>query len=212
MSEPPPPPGGPQTLPLLADRRERSDAAENRQRILTAARAMLDAEGPGAVTMDAVAARAGVGKGTVFRRFGDRAGLMAELISDYMRDFQDGFLSGPPPLGPGAPAGERLLAFTGALVALQREHLPIALVSEFRPADAPAGVYGALRLHLGALISEINPALDAGTLSTLILGAIAPPVLNQLGADPDTIAASLAVLLSGITGPREPALIASRLQ
>jgi AcrR family transcriptional regulator len=190
----------PLELPLLVDRRERSDAAQNRQRILAAARAVLDADGPSAVTMDAVAAAAGVGKGTVFRRFGDRAGLMAELISDYMRDFQDRFLTGPPPLGPGAPPAERLIAFMTALVTLQRDHLPIALVSEFRATDTPAGVYGALRLHAGALIREINPALDADILSSMILGAIAPLVLNQIDADPDTIATSLATLLSGITG------------
>jgi AcrR family transcriptional regulator len=202
VSELPPSRRLPLQLPLLSERRERSDAAQNRQRILAAARAVLDAEGPSAVTMDAVAAAAGVGKGTVFRRFGDRAGLIAELISDYMREFQDRFLTGPPPLGPGAPAAERLVAFTTALIALQREHLPIALAGEFRAADAPAGVYGALRLHAATLIREINPALDADVLSSMILGAIAPPILNQLRADPDAIATSLATLLSGITRTR----------
>lgn len=202
MAEGPPSQRVPLELPLLADRRERSDAAANRHRILAAARAVLDAGGRSAVTMDAVAAAAGVGKGTVFRRFGDRAGLMAELINDYMRDFQDRFLTGPPPLGPGAPPAERLIAFTAALVALQREHLPIALVSEFRAADPPARVYGALRLHVGALIREINPALDADILSSMILGAISPLVLNQIDADPEAIATSLATLLSGITRSR----------
>ncbi len=200
VSDLPPPPQIPLELPLLSERRERSDAAHNRQKILAAARAVLDTDGPGAVTMDAVAAAAGVGKGTVFRRFGDRAGLMAELMSDYMRDFQDRFLTGPPPLGPGAPATDRLIAFTTALIALQREHLAIALVSEFRAADAPIGVYGALRLHAAALIQEIDPALDAEVLASMILGAIAPPVLNQLDADPDRVARSFATLLSGITG------------
>jgi AcrR family transcriptional regulator len=190
----------PLALPLLSERIERSDAARNREKILIAARAVLDAGGPGAVTMDAVAAAAGVGKGTVFRRFGDRAGLMAGLINDYMRDFQDRFLTGPPPLGPGAPAAERLVAFTTALIALQRDHLPIALVSEFRAVDTPDGVYGALRLHLSALINEINPALDADTLAAMILGAIAPPVLSRLTTNPETVAASLLTLLAGITG------------
>jgi AcrR family transcriptional regulator len=194
----------PRELPLFRDRRERRDAALNRRRILDAARAVLDAEGPGGVTMDAVAVAAGVGKGTVFRRFGDRAGLMAELINDYMRDFQDRFLTGPPPLGPGAPACERLAAFTTALIALQREHLPIALVSEFRAADTPTGAYGVLRLHAAALIREINPGLDADVLASMILGAIAPPVLSQLASDPDAIAGSLAILLSGIPHGEAP--------
>jgi AcrR family transcriptional regulator len=186
-------------LPLLTDRHERRDAAQNRKRILAAARAVLKAGGPATVTMDAVAAAAGVGKGTVFRRFGDRAGLMAELMNDYMRDFQDAFLSGPPPLGPGAPAAERLLAFTTAFIFLQREHLPIALAGELRAGTAPVGVYGALRLHVATLIREINPALDADTLASLILGAIAPAVLGQLDADPGAIAASVSRLLAGVT-------------
>ena len=100
------------SLPLLGESRERRDAAENRQRILAAARRLLEAEGAEALSMDAVAAAAKVGKGTVFRRFGDRAGLTQALIDEYMRDFQDAFMSGPPPLGPGAPAAYLLLVFS----------------------------------------------------------------------------------------------------
>jgi AcrR family transcriptional regulator len=55
--------------------------------------------------MDAVAAEAGVGKGTLFRRFGDRAGLAVALLDERERDLQAAVLSGPPPLGPGAPPG-----------------------------------------------------------------------------------------------------------
>jgi AcrR family transcriptional regulator len=196
----------PTRLPLLSDRPERGDAAANRQRILAAARALLDAHGPSGVSMDAVAAAACVGKGTVFRRFGDRAGLMGELISDYMRSFQDAFLSGPPPLGPGAPPAERLVAFFTALIALQREHLPVALAADLAPADAPdrvygvLRVYGALRVHAAALIHEIDPALDSQLLATMILGAIAPPVLSRVDADSDTIVAAMTRLLHGITG------------
>src|ERR1700726_2677170 len=67
-------------------------------------------------SMQAVATAAGVGKGTVFHRFGDRDGLTQALLDDYMRDFQDAFLHGPPPLGPGAPPDERLAAFVVELV------------------------------------------------------------------------------------------------
>lgn len=199
MADPRDPRSPPIELPLLSDRRERGDAAANRARILSAARALLDAHGPHAVSMDAVAAAAGVGKGTVFRRFGDRAGLLGELISDYMRAFQDAFLTGPPPLGPGAPAAERLIAFTTALIALQREHLPIALAGEVRLADAPTGVYGALRIHTATLIREIDPTLEADILAAMILGSIAPPVLDRLGTDTDRVSAALTVFLDGIT-------------
>ena len=55
--------------------------------------------------MEAVAAAAGVGKGTVFRRFGDRTGLVRALISDTEIEMQERMIRGAPPLGPGAPAG-----------------------------------------------------------------------------------------------------------
>jgi AcrR family transcriptional regulator len=186
-------------LPLLDERHERGDAAANRQRILTAARALLDEHGPSGVSMDAVAAAAGVGKGTVFRRFGDRAGLMGELASDYMRDFQDAFLSGPPPLGPGAPPAERLVAFFTALIELQRQHLSIALAAELSPADAPDRVYGALRFHAAALIEQLDADLDAEIAASMILGAVAPHVLIRLDADSTALVDTMAILLHGIT-------------
>ncbi len=59
---------------------ERGDAARNRARVLEAASRLFDEQGVEAVTMDAVACAAGVGKGTLFRRFGDRAGLCLALL------------------------------------------------------------------------------------------------------------------------------------
>ena len=50
-----------------------------------------------------VAREAGVAKGTVFHRFGDRQGLAQALVDDAERALQDELLRGPPPLGPGAP-------------------------------------------------------------------------------------------------------------
>lgn len=51
---------------------ERADAARNRRRLLDAAQRLVAEQGADHVTMEAVAAAAEVGKGTVFRRFGDR--------------------------------------------------------------------------------------------------------------------------------------------
>jgi AcrR family transcriptional regulator len=68
--------------PLLASKprgRPRSEVAK--QAILQAARALLAEAGPGAITMEAVAARAGVGKPTVYRWWPDRhAVAMAALM------------------------------------------------------------------------------------------------------------------------------------
>ena len=96
------------TAPLVE--RERADARRNRERILCAAARLVDEHGIDAVSMDDVAAAAGVGKGTLYRRFGDRWTLLRALIEEPERDFQDQLIRGAPPLGPGAPPRERLLA------------------------------------------------------------------------------------------------------
>ncbi len=62
-----------------AERPLRRDAERNRQRILTAA-ADAFAEGGLAVTMDEIARRAGVGVGTVYRRFPDKELLVEALF------------------------------------------------------------------------------------------------------------------------------------
>ena len=65
-----------QELPVIGtDPPERADAARNRRRILAAAEKLFAENGVSCTSMDAIAAEAGVGKGTLFRRFGDRASL-----------------------------------------------------------------------------------------------------------------------------------------
>ena len=78
---------------------------------------LVAAGGADALTIDDLAERAGVGKGTVFRRFGSRAGLMQALLDHAEQGFRTAYLFGPPPLGPGAPARDRLLAFGMARLA-----------------------------------------------------------------------------------------------
>ena len=90
---------------------ERGDAARNRTLLLDAARRLIAERGPDAVTTDDIAAAAGVGKGTLFRRFGSRAGLMLVLLDEDEKAEQQALMFGPPPLGPGAPPLERLLAY-----------------------------------------------------------------------------------------------------
>src|SRR2546423_15231400 len=98
----------PSELPLIEpDAFERADAARNRERILSAARRLFDERGAGCVSMDQVAEAAGVGKGTLFRRFGSRAALAAAVLSERERGFPEAVIRGEPPLGPRAPPRER---------------------------------------------------------------------------------------------------------
>jgi AcrR family transcriptional regulator len=97
---------------------------------LDAARELIAESGVDALTMDALAERAGVGKGTVFRRFGSRTGLMMTLLSDSEAAFQERFMFGPPPLGPGARGVDRLIAFGVQRIAFVLEHGDLAAAAE----------------------------------------------------------------------------------
>ena len=101
---------------------ERGDAARNRALLLEAARTLISERGPDAVTTDDIAAAAGVGKGTLFRRFGSRAGLMLVLLDEDEKAEQHAMMFGPPPLGPGALPLERLLAYGGDRLTFAHTH------------------------------------------------------------------------------------------
>src|ERR1700745_1163294 len=99
--------------PVLASRgepAERADAARNRRHLLATAREMLAADGADQLTIDGVAERARAGKGAGVPRFVTRAGIFRALLDDAERAFQELVLTGPPPLGPGAPPLDRLVA------------------------------------------------------------------------------------------------------
>lgn len=152
---------------------ERADAARNRARILAAARGLFAEHDPCTVSIDQIAGAAGVGKGTIYRRFGDRAGLVEALLDDRERAFQADVLAGPPPLGPGAPAAERLEAFLCALIDQLEE------ISDLR-AEVEAGTtwhgnapYRFRRLHVRILLAEAAPQVDADVLADTLLAPLA---------------------------------------
>jgi AcrR family transcriptional regulator len=189
-------------LPIAAARRERADAAANRVRILKAAVQVLEQRGADGTSIDAVACAAGVGKGTIFRRFGDRSGLFQALLDEHLRTFQDAFMFGPPPLGPGAPAADRLAAFLDGLLDLFDEQLEVTLALERNRLTAPIGGYVTLSVHVERLISEISPALDAAVMAQLLLNAFNPNLVRYLrrhaGVNLDTIKASVRPLIAGL--------------
>ena len=164
-------------LPILGqDVRERSDAARNREALLVAAQRLVDTCGVESVTMDAVAVAAGVGKGTVFRRFGDRAGLMRSLLDEHETLFQERAIRGEPPLGPGAPAVDRLVAFAHARFDLLERHglmIAAAEASERGDARFDEPVYVFYRSHIGMLVREADPNCDADYITEALLAPLA---------------------------------------
>jgi AcrR family transcriptional regulator len=132
--------------------------------------------------MEAVACEAGVGKGTLFRRFGDRANLFHALIDDRERAFQDAFIRGPAPLGPGAPARERLEAFGHAMLELIEHHgaLLVQSIPVNRELRYGHPVYIAYRTHVVALLTEVIGEQRAPYFADLLLAALDPDlVLHQ---------------------------------
>ena len=124
---------------FLGVRGERADASRNRRVLLATAREMLAEQGADKLTMDGLAERARLGKGTVFRRFGTRAGIFQALLDDDERDFQQRVLSGPPPLGPGAAPLDRLIAYGRARIDFLIRHREIARAALDGKGPVPAG-------------------------------------------------------------------------
>lgn len=69
-------------------RRLRVDAARNHQRIIDAARELFADRGL-EITLDDVAERAGVGVGTVYRRFANKRELISEVFAGHVREFAE---------------------------------------------------------------------------------------------------------------------------
>jgi polyketide synthase 12 len=164
---------------------ERADAARNRRQLLATARQMLAEQDADKLTMDALAERAGLGKGTVFRRFGSRAGIFRALLDDDEREFQDQVLSGPPPLGPGAGPLDRLIAYGRARIAFLIEHRDIARAALDGSQAIPAGAQTPLsQLHIRMLLGQAGlPGADLDVLAVQLTAALDGPLLLYLSSE-----------------------------
>lgn len=170
---------------------ERGDAARNRALLLDAARRLIAERGADAVSMDDVAAAAGVGKGTLFRRFGSRAGLMVVLLDEDEKAAQQAFLFGPPPLGPGAPPLERLLAYGRERLAFVRSHHALLSDAARDPQtrfNAPARLH---RTHVRTLLEAAGTTGDAGVAADALLALLdagyVEHQLTDMGYTPDSL-------------------------
>jgi AcrR family transcriptional regulator len=182
----------------------RADAARNRDKVLAAAERLFAAHGPDCVSMDAVAAEAGVGKGTLFRGFGDRAGLVFALLTEQERRLQEDIIRGPAPLGPGAPPVERLIAFGERLFEHFAQHgalIAAAERGEIRYRSAPFAVY---RTHVQMLVREAAPDADWEYLADALMASLRADHLGYLRnvreMSEERLAAGWAVLVTRLLG------------
>jgi AcrR family transcriptional regulator len=157
--------------PPLDGPQERGDAARNRRLLLEAARTLMAQRSPEDVTTEDIAAAAGVGKGTLFRRFGSRAGLMIQLLDEDEREMQQAFMFGPPPLGPGAPPLDRLLSFGRQRLCFVAAHRAVLVEANRDPGRHYNAAYAVLHTHVRMLLQAAGSTgdLDAQADSLLAL-------------------------------------------
>jgi AcrR family transcriptional regulator len=163
------------SLPVVgSDPTERADAARNRLKIIEAAGRLVARHGIENVSMDMVAQEACVGKGTIFRRFGDRGGLARALLDEDERAFQESLIRGEPPLGPGAPPADRLRAFGHGMMDVLEANGDLILAAEFGAhARFKAPPYQFHRTHVMTLLRELDPRLDAAYHADSLLAVLA---------------------------------------
>jgi AcrR family transcriptional regulator len=115
-----------ETLGGEASRHERRDAAANRALILETAEALFAEMGVAAVHMADIAQAAGVGKGTLYRRFANKGELCLALMDSQMSDFQNNMLARMQQMtASGVPKLEQLANFFEALVYFTDLHSPL---------------------------------------------------------------------------------------
>ena len=181
--------------------RERADAARNRLRVLAAAERLFAARGVARVTMDDIAAEAGVGKGTLYRRFGDKGGLAVALLDERERELQEAILHGPPPLGQGAPPPDRLIAFVQAYLNLVAAQLDLVLLSETSTPGARfrTGAHAFWRQHCLHLLTAAGAA-DAEIRTDLLLAGLSAEQVRHWLRDEQRDIPELAAALSAAAG------------
>ncbi|WP_280215650.1 TetR/AcrR family transcriptional regulator [Nocardia cyriacigeorgica] len=181
---------------------ERADAARNRAKVLAAAAELFAARDPRTVTMDDIAKAAGVGRGTLYRRYPDTNSIAVALLDEHERTLQEQLLRGEPPLGPGAPPAERLAAFYAAMVELLDAHSELVLGAETGGVRFATGAYGFWFAHVRSLlraadVDEPDAMVDA------LLAPLAAEVYQQQrarGLAPAQIARALRQLAHALLG------------
>lgn len=163
---------------------ERSDAVRNREAALAAADGLFaTAVAPAGVSMDDVAAAAGVGKGTLFRAFGSRAGLLQALWARRHQPLRDAIETGPPPLGPGTDPRERVAAVLDAILTVKLDNRHLTLAAEERASGMSLYTqpqYQWVHQLLRDLLRDAGCGADTELLAHLLLAGVRADLLDHL--------------------------------
>jgi AcrR family transcriptional regulator len=162
--------------------------AEREQAILDAAGAIAAEAGMGAVQIAAVAARAGIAAGTVYRYFPSKTDLVAELVAAAGRELDA--MKAAADAAPGPLSALAACIATFAARALNARRLAWAVIAE--PVDA----------HVDALRLDFRQSLAAELakrIQTAIAGGHLPDQDARLAAP-----AIVGALMEGLIGPLAP--------
>ncbi|BCL32144.1 TetR/AcrR family transcriptional regulator [Streptomyces aurantiacus] len=167
----------------MPERRPRADAVRNREAVLAAAdRLFARSDSPEHVSMADIAAEAGVGKGTLFRGFGDRTGLIQALYEARLDPIRRTVAEGPHPLGPGTPPVQRAAAVLDALLCFKLDHRHLSLALEEAATGSPYGAehydwwHGTLR----GVLAEI-PGFDGSDFAAhALLATVRADLVDHL--------------------------------
>ncbi|MEU9183637.1 TetR/AcrR family transcriptional regulator [Streptomyces sp. NPDC048484] len=167
----------------MPERKPRADAARNREAVLAAAdRLFARSDRPEHVTMADIAAEAGVGKGTLFRGFGDRTGLIQALFEARLEPVRQAVADGPHPLGPGAPPMQRVPALLDALLCFKLDHRHLSLALEDAGTGSPygAGHYDWWHATLRGVLEEL-PGFDGSDFTAhALLASVRADLVDHL--------------------------------
>lgn len=191
----------------MPERKERADAVRNREAVLAAADALFArSDSPRSVSMDEVAAAAGVGKGTLFRRFGDRTGLIQALHEARIQPVREAVESGPAPLGPSTPPHERVPALLDAVLGFKLDNRHLALALEETGSGSPyaAGHYAWWHSTLKETLERILSVRAADFTAHALLAATRADLVEHLmgvqRVTPQQMRQDLAAYTTGVLG------------
>ena len=195
---------------------ERRDAVNSRRKILSAARGLFKERGVDAVSMHEVGRAAGVGQGTLYRRFEHKGALCSALLGEEIEDFYEETWEHLE--SEERPALARLVWFLDRLAGFNERNA--ALLGAIR--DAAGGgrrvemyrnpFYGWLRATVLALLrraeegGEIRPDLDLECAADTLLAALNIDLYlyqrQEIGMSRGRIVAALGTVLEGMQASR----------
>lgn len=189
----------------------RKDAERNRAAVLATAARLIAERGPDGFSMDDVAAAAGVGKGTVFRRFGDRDGLVQAVVDETSESWR---VEAEALLEAGdVPPEERVITFVATLFDHVIAALPLVIAFERVSTRSIACDADAKLTHqrLVALISQVKPGADAEYLAHALIAQVRADTLRHMvercGLDVARVRAGVISLARGVlSGDLAPAV------